>query len=94
MLLFIYILITYGLTNIVAKENIFKFFRLFIQKHSKFIYKMIKCPTCLGFWVGLILFLFIKPFDLTILDPILAGFLTSGVCNIIESLKNNFELDE
>lgn len=84
-----FILISYGITNIVAKEAIFSVIRSKIT--NKFLKSMISCPTCLGFWIGLLLFPLI-PLNITsfyVINWLLSGFISSGINNLIDNLKNN-----
>lgn len=47
------IIACFGLVNIIGRGSIFTRLRDFIELHSDFFYKLISCPMCLGFWVGL-----------------------------------------
>lgn len=84
-----FILIAYGLTNIIAKEAIFSSLRSKIK--NKKLKSVISCPTCLGFYIGLLLFLFI-PLQITgfwLINLFFSGIISSGINNLIDNLKNN-----
>ena len=85
--IFLFLLICYGITNIIANEHIFDFIKVRIS--SKFLSELLNCGTCLGLYVGMLvylLFLFnISGFQ--IFDIFLAGVLSSGAINIIEFIK-------
>lgn len=55
--LVIFILAALGMTNIIVREGIFLKQREWLDKTfpRSFVNKAIQCPTCAGFWVGLIL---------------------------------------
>lgn len=60
MTLIIFILLAYGATNIVHQGAIFYWLRNWIESKAvtgskifHFFHKMITCPMCFGFWVGL-----------------------------------------
>lgn len=52
--LFVFILGCTGLTIIFVSSTILESVREFISNRSDFLGKMINCPMCLGFWVGMI----------------------------------------
>ncbi len=63
--LIIFILTSYGITMIISKEWIMKWFRTFIKNvfKSNFLNKLIGCPQCLSVYISLILsFIFQVPF--------------------------------
>jgi hypothetical protein len=93
--LLIFILICYGLTNIIVNEVIFM--KLIDKlKRFTFIYNLLTCPVCLGFWLGMLFFIILQPFSYTfiVFDMIMGGFLISGVNNIIELIKNRINYGE
>ena len=49
----IFILSTIGLTLIITTSYIFRRARQYWWKKSPLIGKLIKCPQCTGFWVGI-----------------------------------------
>jgi len=61
--LFIWVMLCYGLTNIVVFGTIFEHFREFFNKLGSssnvfsfigsFIYKIITCPMCFGLYAGI-----------------------------------------
>jgi len=85
--LIFFILISYGITNIIANEGIFNFIKDRIT--NNFFYNLINCPTCLGLYVGAFVYLFFL-FNITgfiVIDIFFAGIISSGIINIIEHLK-------
>lgn len=90
MSLIAYILIVYGIANIIVNESILRKPVEWIKSKNEFLNDLLSCTTCLSFWIGAILFL-IAPVTLSgyfLLDILLAGFLSSGATNLIESIKN------
>ena len=70
-----FILIAYGLTQILVFGTIFSLIR---PKHHFF-----HCPMCVGFWVGVLLLLLnpfteLFTFDVSIVNALLLGWLSSG----------------
>ena len=57
MSLIIFILVAYGLTNAIVYESVFAWLRNFIEKWFPYsmLNDLINCPTCTGFWVGILL---------------------------------------
>lgn len=52
-MLFIYLLLAYGITNIIVYGSIFyKFRELFNTKYTSLIYGLVTCPMCFSTWVG------------------------------------------
>ena len=51
-----FILISHGMTQIIVYGEIFESFRKWIDKNSKWFGKLVTCPMCAGFWVGVFLF--------------------------------------
>jgi hypothetical protein len=52
--LLMYILCCYGLAATIAISKIFEPARSWMRKTSSWGYKLIKCPMCLSFWIGLL----------------------------------------
>ena len=89
----IYVLLAYGITNIIVYGNIFDGLRSFVSK-SKFLGKLFSCPMCCSTWVGFILStIFILTANLTpiglfftlptLLTIFLDGCFTSGAVWLI-----------
>lgn len=84
--LIIWILVAYGITNIVVVSKIFKHIRDWIGSKSQFFGGMLSCMMCFGFWTGMLLGLvYWSPTNLMIynnsyraLTLLLDGFLASG----------------
>jgi len=87
--LIVFILATYGLTNIIVNESVFRKQIEWIKKKLPFLKNVLSCPTCCAFWVGVGLFL-VAPVTLSglfLVDILLAGLIASGAINIIEQIK-------
>jgi hypothetical protein len=52
--LIVYVMGCAGITVILVSSDIIEPVRDFISSKSNFLGKLINCPMCLGFWVGLI----------------------------------------
>lgn len=49
-------LISLGATHIITGTHIFELFRLFFERISpNFWGVLVGCPTCMGFWIGVVL---------------------------------------
>ena len=52
--LIVFLLLVYGITNIIVFGSIFEWLRKFCVKISpKILGKLIRCPMCLSMWVGM-----------------------------------------
>ena len=66
---FIYVLLVFGITNIVVRGSIFDSFRDWLEKKSENIWffkkisTLVNCPMCFGFWAGAFVGFFYGPFD-------------------------------
>ena len=75
MSLLYFILVSYGLTQILVYGKVFEKIR---PSHHFF-----HCPMCIGFWVGVVLLLLnpfteLFTFDVTLVNALLLGCLSSG----------------
>lgn len=57
------ILAVFGICLIAAQGSIFETFRNYLKEKFSIGYRLITCPMCLGFWVGLITGFFYGPFE-------------------------------
>lgn len=78
-----FILICHGLTQILVHGKIFDKIR---PKHFFF-----KCSMCVGFWSGVFVYVFsffteLINFELSFINPILLGCISSGVCYILDKI--------
>lgn len=88
MQLLMFLLISFGLTNVIVNESVFEKYITHIKESNMFLNGMLSCPTCFGFWAGMIVYAgFMFPITGLPIDCILAGLMSSGVINIIEFLK-------
>jgi hypothetical protein len=56
------IIAAFGIVNILSKGSIFQSLRDWSEFHTETIHKLITCPMCLGFWLGLFLGIAYGPF--------------------------------
>ncbi len=90
----IYILIGWGITDILVNGSIFNGIRNYFLVKSPAIGKLFSCIQCSGFWVGILmgcLFysdLIFSPFEKShfLSDILISGALISGSCVIINSI--------
>lgn len=75
--LVIFIMLSLGIVNIVQNESIFSVVRAFLNKRLPKIYSFIICPTCFGFWVGVVLSFFFAINDTIYLNMFFAGIISS-----------------
>ena len=80
---FIYLLSCYSITNFLTKS--------YLLKKIRPSYVFFHCNMCVGFWVGIILIVFNRDFnlfsfDLNIIDIILMGFMSSGFSYMLGTL--------
>ena len=99
----LFILLCYGITNIIVFGGIFESWRNFWVKYNpSFFGKLFTCPLCLSTWVGFIMsaiFLNVAvptPFTLygltnKLLIIFCDGCLTSGLVWIIHTIQEYFE---
>ena len=79
-----FILVAYGLTQILVYGSIFNSFR----PTNGRLGELFRCPMCLGFWVGMYLYV-ISPFtelftfEPSVVTPFLLGCLSSGTSYIL-----------
>lgn len=84
MILLYFILAVYGISYIITQSYIMEWFRkLFIK--WKYLDYLLNCMTCTGFWVALLLTIFIDPTGFILLN----AFIGSGATTILFGLKNN-----
>lgn len=90
----IYILIGWGITDILVNGSIFNGIRNYFLVKSPSIGKLFSCIQCSGFWVGILmgilsyLELIFPPFQKSyfLSDIFISGALISGSCVIINSI--------
>lgn len=74
-----FIFACYGLTSILMYSSLFEKLR------RKFNVDFFKCPLCIGFWSGIVVYsLFAGAFDLGIL--LIYGMISSGTTYILDKL--------
>lgn len=103
MLIFLFFIIgCYGITNILVNGKIFLPLRNFLSKKNNFLYSLISCMMCTGFWIGVFMFLlfqyigiFFIPITQNILNyifmTIFTGGFTSGIIWLIYLLVKYIE---
>lgn len=100
---FLFIMLCYGITNILVFGSIFQSIRDFLNKYNpSFLGKLFGCPMCMSAWIGfLISYLFINlnlPTPMTsygvqnaYLGLFLDGCLVSGCVWLIHTLQEALE---
>ena len=53
-ILLMFILFCYGLAAVISVGSIFAKPRDWVMNRFPWVYKFIKCPMCLSFWIGLV----------------------------------------
>lgn len=92
-----YIACVWGITHILVSSKIFSPFRNWVLIKSNFFGELLECYQCTSFWVSIVMyFVFdklslntinIKIGELNIcLDPILYGFIGSGLVSFLSVL--------
>ena len=78
----VFLLAQFGLTNAISKEHVFSGFRNKIQ--NDILKKLIECETCLGFWVGCLLWWILPPItNIEFCNIIVAGLISSAFNKIL-----------
>ncbi len=103
MKIILFVLVSYGITNILVFGSIFEWLRVLLDKYNpKFLGSLIKCPLCLSTWVGALLSITFGYFGLstpfteygiTILPLLifLDACFTSGCVWLIHTMQEFFE---
>jgi hypothetical protein len=89
-----FILICYGLTNILVYGSIFNC----IRPKQGLLGELFKCPMCMGFHVGYIIALLLNASDLfsisiNIIDMFMLACLSSGTSYVLCSLFTDFGIN-
>lgn len=96
-LFFFYLLSVWGLTHIVVSSKILENFRNWIIIKSQFFGDLLNCYQCFSFWASIALYFvfpqlgelsprfYIRDFILH-LDPLLYGFIGSGLISFLSVL--------
>lgn len=79
--LFNFILVSVGLTFIVTDSEILKSVKAMIK--SDFIWDLLSCAQCFGFWAGLGISFWYG------VNPLVGGLIVSGVCFILTKVFRN-----
>ncbi|MDP3986711.1 MAG: hypothetical protein Q8P81_00625 [Nanoarchaeota archaeon] len=95
--LLLFILASYGITNIVVFGELFRPLREKLGKNSKLCY-LIHCPMCSGTYISCMVFLLfwfsgIKLFPNIISGSIIFSFIGSGTSYILTSLFDDFGIN-
>jgi len=89
-----FILICYGLTNILVYGSIFNC----IRPKQGLLGELFKCPMCMGFHIGYIIALLLNASDLfsisiNIIDMFMLACLSSGTSYVLCSLFTDFGIN-
>lgn len=79
--LFNFILVSVGLTYIVTDSEIFKPIKARIK--SDFIWNLLSCGQCFGFWAGIGVSFWYG------VNPLAGGLMISGICFILTKVYTN-----
>ena len=91
-MLILFILITWGISNVITTEYVFKWFRKLIWKlNNKTLYKLTTCQNCLSFWVGfgLSFILPLTPLSILIVSNIFYGILGFASIKLINTFLSD-----
>lgn len=107
--IFYFMIVAYGMANILVYGKIFDKPRNWVTSNSEFLKKLLSCIFCTGWWVGvyLSLLLFSPALALKLDNPILNwglygiyplalffdGCFTSGICWLIHNVQEWFEFN-
>jgi hypothetical protein len=84
--LIVFILACYGMTMILVYSKIFENIREIIRSYNlELLSYMIKCPMCMGFWVGIFNWFFI---DLSF-NWFIAGCISAGTSYLLSRLADD-----
>jgi len=81
----LFILMCMGISYSISTEMVTIGIRSWIKKKSNFLGDLIYCPICTGFWVGLILGIWITP-----LFFLADGFIILMCIKILEKITMNY----
>lgn len=95
----IFLLVAYGISNIMVHSSIFEWWRiLWVKLSPNFFGELFQCMICLPFWVGAfisIMFLSLSSkylnIDSMFLSAFIDGCLTSGGVWLIHTLQEKLE---
>ena len=107
--LLIFILIAYGMSNIVVHGKVFNTPRTWLSDRSKFLDGLLHCMMCFGAWSGFILsIIFFSPtleygpeniitkFNFFNIHPVaifLDGLFSSGIVWLLHTIQEYFEFN-
>jgi hypothetical protein len=92
--IFIYLMACYGATNILASSKLTKPLRDWLGEKSKWVGYFVNCFMCMGYWVGLGLFLAGMRFNLdTKVDWFVIASAGSGFCWMVRVVLNKLDED-
>lgn len=96
----LFIFLTYSFAFIVTEQKVFEEVRSKLTfcagDNPKFLYKklcqLVHCPSCMGFWAGVILTIMgVNIFQINIFDPFFGGLFASLCCYFIHLGKKVLE---
>ena len=95
---FVWLIVCFGITNILVFSRLFEPFRDWLEPRSKWLRVLISCVMCCGAWVGFAMhFAFSPTFECHVAPEIVSWFLdgmfASGGCWIINTVFSSFEDD-
>lgn len=94
-MLILYLLLSFGITNIIVRESITKPFRDLIDRFCDwcgywFLHDLFNCETCTGFWVGMLIFWMLPLPYSPYLNVFISAFISSGWNKLINVILLKF----
>ena len=91
MQLIMFVLTCYGLTLILLYGSIFNS----VRPTTGVLGKLLKCPLCAGFWVGIIVLLISQhsqliTYELSLVNCLLLGWLSAGTSYFLDMIVDDF----
>ena len=95
--LIVFLLASYGVTNIVTSGKIFERLREWVDRRSSIVGYWLHCPMCMGLWVGVSLSIAglgaVSGIG-KIRQDIISGFVASGWCWMVRVVMSRLGEDE
>lgn len=93
MSVFLFSMISFGITTIVTQSKIFKWLRDWAESINDYWSSVFRCPLCFGFWCGIFLSLILFSPTLTFIGgnvfmtTFFDGCLSSGIVILLDHLR-------
>jgi hypothetical protein len=100
-MVFIWIIMAYGMSSIIVWGSIFEPIREFFNKKIPFLYKLVSCMLCTSTWVGFIMSIFLGGLTLSFFSNVneyvaifFDGMFTAGAVYGLNVIIEYFEDNE